>query len=592
MRDVAPDVQRNTDFKDRRVVVLVLDDATPMPAVDTPRVREYARDVVGQLGPHDLAAVVFPLNKGLGQDFTLDRARLLAAVARFNGAIDGQAGVDSRGSPNPKMPFDGFDVAAATLYNATLGTLQGAAQDLIALPERRKALIFVSVGIPLDITAAGPMAIGTSTADAGGVARQLITGMIDCFAAAQRGNVTIYPIDPGGLRAPGSFAVLSADPANPGWRNREFLQAVADNTGGFAVINTNDPAPGITQVFRENASYYLLGYAASNTRADGRFRKIAVRVNRPGVTVRTRKGYYEPTPVPRRDAAAPLRRAEDRALAGLLPTSGLDMDVTAVPFAVPGRRDAAVAVVLGVRQPAPAGAVRAVHSIDMRVAAYSPDGRQQAGTRQTIPITLNVPGSGATIGYELLSRLDLAPGRYQVRLAAESSRRAISPQPAAVAGDALVPDERTASVSGSVYCDLDVPDFANAPMSLSGVLLSVTPGVASGPKDALKAIVPVVPTMLREFARSDQVTAFLRVYQGGTRALVPVALNVAIADDQDAAVVKTSETLSGDRFANGRAADYFLDLPIARLKGGPHLLTIEARIGDRAARRDVRFDMR
>jgi hypothetical protein len=154
------------------------------------------------------------------------------------------------------------------------------------------------------------------------------------------------------------------------------------------------------------------------------------------------------------------------------------------------------------------------------------------------------------------------------------------------------PGEDTGSKSGSVYCDLDVPDFARAPLSLSGVVLSVTPGVVSGPKDRLAPLVPLVPTTMREFGRGDQVTAFLRVYQGGSGALAPVTLSIQIVNGQDTAVVKTSETLGADRFAKGRAADYFVEVPIARLSSGPHLLTVEANTGGKTARRDVRFEVR
>jgi hypothetical protein len=75
--------------------------------------------------------------------------------------------------------------------------------------------------------------------------------------------------------------------------NREFLQTLSQNTGGFAVIDTNDPRPGVAQMFRENASCYVIGYQPSNERRAGRFRKIEVRVTRPDATVRTRRGYFE-----------------------------------------------------------------------------------------------------------------------------------------------------------------------------------------------------------------------------------------------------------------------------------------------------------
>ena len=71
VRDVAPDVQKNTDLKDSRVVVIAMDDATPMLAAEIPRARDLARRAIDQLGPLDLASVVFALDKKSGQEFTL-----------------------------------------------------------------------------------------------------------------------------------------------------------------------------------------------------------------------------------------------------------------------------------------------------------------------------------------------------------------------------------------------------------------------------------------------------------------------------------------------------------------------------------------
>ena len=588
VRDVVPDVQKNTDLKDARIVVIAMDDATPRPAADIPPARALARRAIEQLGPGDLAAVVFALDKKSGQEFTTDRSRLLAAVDRFNGATDLKS-------------FEGFDRFALTLYLAAVDALKGVSEYLIDLPQRRKALIWVSVGVPIDWDMAQPALISLESpesATTSGAVYAVVKAARELLEAARRANVNIYGLDPGGLRAPSprydalsGTTTLSVSPAK---LNRDFLQGVSASSGGFAVVDTNDPVPGIMQVFRENGSYYLLGYAASNTRAEGRFRKIEVRVNRPDITVRARNGYFEPRPakVGTPAATATTPTAVDEALAEIIPKSDLTMQVSAAAFAVPGRPNAAVAIILGIHQPAPLRATRAVQRIDLQVAAYGPDGKRRAGRRELVEATLNTPGIAAGIGYETFTRLDLPPGRYQLRLAAESSLHGIRLGPRAPEVGLVARDESTVNRSGSVYYDVDVPEFLNARLTLSGMLLSVSPPVASGPKDRLASLVPVIPTTLRDFTASDQVTAFLRIYQGGKADLVPVAVSVHIIDSNGAEAFATMETLNADRFAKSRAADYFLDVPIARLKGGPHLLTVEANTGGKTARRDVRFEVR
>ena len=68
---------------------------------------------------------------------------------------------------------------------------------------------------------------------------------------------------------------------------------LAASTGGFAAVNRNDLDGAFDRIVAENSSYYVFGYYSTNERRDGRFRKIEVRVKRPGLRVRSRNGYFE-----------------------------------------------------------------------------------------------------------------------------------------------------------------------------------------------------------------------------------------------------------------------------------------------------------
>ena len=76
--------------------------------------------------------------------------------------------------------------------------------------------------------------------------------------------------------------------------SRETLATLATDTGGRSFFDLNDLAPAFREVQEENSSYYLLGYTPSNTRSDGRYRRIRVELNRPNVKVMARPGYYAP----------------------------------------------------------------------------------------------------------------------------------------------------------------------------------------------------------------------------------------------------------------------------------------------------------
>jgi VWFA-related protein len=113
---------------------------------------------------------------------------------------------------------------------------------------------------------------------------------------ANRANASFYPIDPRGLAVfdglPGGSVVADAAVL----RNRlDSLMTLAVATDGVASVNSNDFAKSFKRISDDLSAYYLLGYYSSNGKADGRFRKITVRVKRPGVDVRARRGYNAPT---------------------------------------------------------------------------------------------------------------------------------------------------------------------------------------------------------------------------------------------------------------------------------------------------------
>ena len=97
-------------------------------------------------------------------------------------------------------------------------------------------------------------------------------------------------------------------PHEPGFaarRRRTRCASLADETDGRAIVNRNDLAQGLQQIVRDSSAYYLLGYNSTQAPSDGKFHEIKVRVKRPGVQVRARKGYWALTAAETRTAMAP-----------------------------------------------------------------------------------------------------------------------------------------------------------------------------------------------------------------------------------------------------------------------------------------------
>lgn len=123
---------------------------------------------------------------------------------------------------------------------------------------------------------------------------------------ATRANVAFYPIDVGGLRTDMVPASRAPQPGeNPlqvaeayrqaGVSARNMLNDLAGGTDGRAIMNTNDLTGAVRKIADDLSAFYLLGYYSSNAAADGKFRRIEVKVKQPGVKVSARRGYLGPT---------------------------------------------------------------------------------------------------------------------------------------------------------------------------------------------------------------------------------------------------------------------------------------------------------
>ena len=557
MRDVTPDVSTNA-VRDRRIVVIVMDDAmvvtSPIALTNAPKI---AHDVIDRLGPEDLAAVVFCRDNRFAQEFTNDHAKLKTAVDHFSMGF---------GGGGPMMYWE----------QASADALSEAARILIAIPDKRKALVYISSGISVPPVEAPLMLVDTRTVvgprENVATVQQRITNI---FKQAERSNVNVYPFDICGLRP-----LMTGRPPDPCRVNpviNEFFLAVAENTGGHATLNTNDFKPGITRMFQENSSYYIVGYESTNQKGGGHYRRLEVKVDRPDVEVRSRSIYYaekpEDPPKPDKSAVSPLMKS----LSGLTPDDALPLSVSVAPFAMPDKPgSAAVAAIVRIDQPLPAGApvsaASRIENVQMLVTAFDPEGRPRGS--QNVSARVVVRPREGRLRYEVLARAELKPGRYQLRFATNNAAM---------------------KSHGSVFADVEVPDFAKTPLSMSGVLLAASPPSVSSPRDALSSLVPVFPTAGRDFGRAEHVSAFLRVYQGGDTERPPAAVDLAIRirDEHDKVVVDEPRPLAADAFSAARAVDLTYDLPLERLAAGQYLLTIEAKSGEKnIARRDVRFVVR
>ncbi len=559
MADVAPDVHANDVSREGRLLVILMDRSIGLEHhADAVRIAEAAVD---QLRPGDLAAVAFS-TFGIPQNFTSDRARLLAAIRRP--AANLPAG-------DPGSPGECYCGACS------LETVSGIAEALLPVRQRRKVLFYVGSNIAIQ-----------STGRCGGV---IAAERDRAIRALQAANVTVYTFDPSGLPTLLASASASSPPqARPQMANlirRGNLEILPGHTGGRLIADPIRATEQVSDVFRESDAYYVMGFSPASAGTRPRFHDIRVKVNRRDVTVQARRGYYGPgaaTPAdePKRrknetrtSSAPPVSEALESAIAGLWPRTDVFLSMTAVPIAAPDLRSATIAMVLHVREDLDepgsaddvAGAALAARPVTVLAGAFDRNGRALETSSATMTVRQDVR-PGRPLEYEVVSRLAVPPGRYEVRAAVEDAQRG-----------------RT----GSVYGYVDVPDYAKAPVSMSGILLEADPPRVPEAAAAFADLVPVRPTAQRAFAPADRVIAFTRIYQGVSRAMMPGYVTAEIRDDRDTSVFHSESRVLPAQFGASRGMDFSVELPVARLRPGEYVLTIEARHGNERAERQTRF---
>jgi len=381
MREAPLDVVSTVD--NARLVTIVMDDAYTGPSPNTTaRAKDIARAAINELGARDLASVAFTFS-GRAQNFTADRSLLMRAVDSYV----------------PKLDVGGFPtVCDPRIRSCDIEALATVASTLASGPPGRKLVVLVSGGRTFAFGQVGDAGVPSSA-----VHRDEAADLVDAFAALQRGNVTVYAFDAHGLQSretvtrgfqpfvpPQPFSgvsgvvALSAD---------ESLLSFAESTGGRAVTQTNYPAADVPGAFRENSTYYFVGFKPTVAGNPGEFRKIEVKLHRPGYNIRTRNGYYTPGITSR-----PSPRING------MPAADLPLRATAAVFAVPGRSTAEVVLAARIDPVA----IRPVgNTIDLTATALDMDGQPCGIQHESIAL-----GSSALPDIPL--RLALKPGRYLV----------------------------------------------------------------------------------------------------------------------------------------------------------------------------------
>lgn len=320
---VLPKAKPRTTDTTGRVLVILIDDLHFEPEL-SPHVRRLLNTINDTLiHDGDLVAVVSTGPSFIEVGPTYDKKMVAEAATKIRGSgyLPSEIFKMIEGAQGPGDIRAKAQMAFYTAYNVLA--------DIEKVANRRKAVLYISTGYDFD-----PFAEGRNASDrvmGGRFSDPLrflldndnpyfslgkVTADIDLYAlereltlSANRANATVYTIDPRGLAGitdAGQYVDQSE------WRTyiqktTSSLRYLAEETGGFAIVNTNDFAAELKRVDAETSDYYVLGFYSSNPDPAKRTRKLEVRVDRPNISVASRKAYSlktEGTP----PAPPPLRK--------------------------------------------------------------------------------------------------------------------------------------------------------------------------------------------------------------------------------------------------------------------------------------------
>jgi VWFA-related protein len=554
---------------DVRLFAIFLDDYHVTRNASMSARQQIARFVETQLGPSDMIGVMYPLEPIASVRMTRNHGAVVKGIEQFLGR---KYDYTPRNELEEKYAYYPTEVVERIRNQVSMSAIKSLITHMGSLKEGRKALILLTEGYTYmvppqlrDPVAAIP-GIGNPAAhdpNAGvndpNEARASFTATADMESdlrdltdTANRNNVTIYTVDPRGL-ATNEFGIDQ----NIGMQtDRQYLNSTMDtlrtlalNTDGRAIINRNDLAIGMKQIVRDTSAYYLLGYNSTFTATDGKFHEIKVRVRRPGVQVRARKGYWAFSAADAAKAMGPAKpeppKAVETALASIAqPTHSARVVRTWIGT---DRGANGKTKVTFVWEPAPRAPGDPPRGGDLpariTLTAVGPDGTPYF--RGRVPDTPPVATAGTATGPTQVS-FEALPGKMQLRVSVES------------AGSEVLDSE---------VREVAVPDLT-APDRVIG-----TPAVFRARTvrelQQLKTDAHAAPTATREFSRSDRVFVRIPVY-GQNPTLTAKLLNRA-GDAMSELPVN----------ATGGGSTRDVDLTLSSLPPGEYLVEISSGAGSK-----------
>jgi VWFA-related protein len=576
-------------IKDRRLLILFFDLSAMQPD-EIERSAQAAQNYLDkQMEPADLVSVVSLGNTiTVNQDFTSDRAKLKKVLEGFNlgagaGFEEGNTGT-TEGTADNANSFT-VDDTEYNIFNTDrrLQALRTIAQQVASVPQK-KALIYFSSGM-----------------DRTGIENE--SELRAATNAAVLANMAIYTMDIRGLQAlpPGGEAQNASlrgkspysgqatlNALNSNFTTQETLVSLASDTGGRAYLDSNDFSKIFRGVQDDTSLYYLLGYHSTNLARDGKLRRITVRVNRPGVKLEYRKGYYAAADFKHSNKEDRERQLQEE-LASDLPSTDLPLYLATGYFRLADNKYYVPISLIVPGSEIPFSRTRDQDKATLDVLGLVTDEKKlpAGGIRDTVKLAVNTANEVQRKNVQYDSGLVLSPGKYHLK---------------------IVVRENQSGRMGAFETDFTVPDLKSTPLKMSSIVMAsqVQPAGKHDPNDPLiRNGSEIVPSVTRVFSSGQHLYFYYEVYdpahsgnaavasasgRNGTpdnhpnpdaRNAVRLLSNVSFFKGNVKAYETSLTEVQEISVPNRHAAVFQLDVPLSELK--PGFYTCQVNVIDDAA---------
>jgi VWFA-related protein len=553
---------RPEELRNHRLIVFFFD-LTSMQPDDLDRSVSAARDFLkSKMQAADLVSLVsLDTSLKVDQDFTSDRELLSAKVGIYNGTEGSAFAQGANANSNQVEDASGYTPDESEYNDINTDRELYALRTIAKALERvnqKKSLLYFSGGLTRD-----------------GIENQ--ASLRSAINAAVRANLAIYSVDTrglqaisplgdastGSLRGTGAYngsAIQSNFNAN--FASQETLTTLSADTGGKAFLDSNDFAPAFAQVQNDSSAYYVVGYHPTNTAQDGRYRRLLVRVNKPGLKLEFRQGYYASADFVHSGKDDRERELLEE-LASDLPATDVAVYMDAYYFRLDENRFYVPVslIVPGSQIPFSKGGDRDKATLDV-IGEVTDEAKHPIGhVRETVKLAIDADQQVRRKNIQYSTSFNLPPGKYHLK---------------------FVVRENQSGRMGSFETDIVLPEMKKEPLKMSSVLLASMRVATKAQSPLVRGGQQYVPNISHVFRQGQHLYLLCEVYNP-TR--VKAAADEAKVAKGTIHLVSSLELIQGSTKVYetpvvqataenipGRDAEAIeLDVPLENLKAGSYI---------------------